>query len=75
MICGKIGDDDFNSDVDIKSSGENFPDIDVRMSLTSSTITGVMFERVTLMCCVSKVIGFGAAPFSTIDMRDLMSLT
>ena len=59
-----FGDDDFNSDVGIKSSGEDFPDIDVRMSLTSSTVTGVMFESVFLMYCGSKVIGFGAAPFS-----------
>ena len=56
MICAKIGDDDFNSGVGIKSSGEGFPDIDVRMSLTSSTVTGVMFESVIPMCCGSNII-------------------
>ena len=71
----KIDDDDFNSEVGTKSRVEVFPDIDVRMSSTSSTVTDVMFESVTPMCCGSKVIGFGAEPFSSIDKRDLMFFT
>ena len=61
MICSKFGDDDFNSDVGRKSSGEDFPGIAVRISLTSTTVTGVMFESVTPMSWGSKVIGFGAS--------------